>query len=377
MTISEIRTHFPFLETGKIYLNHAAVSPLSDYVTGEITTYLEGRSAGKVGMFEEMLEATRDLRSLMAEFLSTRPDRVGFGRNTSEALSLVASGLPWRSGDTVLLNDAEFPANVYPWLNQRRHGVEVKFLPTVNGAVTPQMIEDALTPKTRVVALSFVQFLSGYRADLAAIGTLCREKGVLLIVDGIQGLGPLRIDLSNTPVDFIGAGVQKWLMGPLGIAVFYITEELQERLQPAYAGWLSVRSPFDFFNYSQELRDTAARFEYGTPAALGLFGFRGALRFFRDVGFDNIGKMVKDNADRLFSRLDKCELDIITPRDEHRRAGIVTFSHPRAEEIFHQLQERDIIVSHRSGHLRLAPHFYNTPDEIDRACVVIEELTTS
>ncbi len=375
MTISEIRSHFPFLETGNIYLNHAAVSPLSDYVTGEITSYLVGRSAGKVGMFEEMLETTHDLRGMMAEFLSTRPERIGFGRNTSEAISLVASGLSWRTGDEVLLNDVEFPANAYPWLNQKRHGVEVKFLPTVNGAVTADMIEDAMTPKTRVVALSFVQFLSGYRADLAAIGALCRENNALLIVDGIQGLGPLRIDVSNTPVDFIGAGVQKWMMGPLGVAVFYITEELQERLHPAYAGWLSVRHPFEFFNYSQELRDTAARFEYGTPAALGLFGFRGALRFFRDAGYDNIGSMVRDNVRRIFSRLEKCDLEIITPRDENHRAGIVTFSHPRAEEIFLDLQKRGIIVSHRSGHVRMAPHFYNTPDEIDRACDVIEELT--
>ncbi len=384
MEASDLRTtrsYFSYLRTGLIYLNHAAVSPLSQHVVDAMTAHLQRRSGGEVETYFHDLKFIPSLRELLRSFIGAEhADRIGLFGNTSDALNAVVAGLPWAAGDRVLLNDMEFPANVYPYIGVRRHGVEIDTIACPDNCITPEMVESALTPRTRVVALSAVQFLTGFRADLESIGAVCRSKGVLLIVDGIQAVGATSMDVVRMKVDVLAAGAQKWLMGPEGTGYLYLTEEVQERVDQQHIGWLSVKTPWDFRNYEQPLDASARRYEGGTWNVVGLRGMHAALTELAKVGPMVLQDRLRFLTGHLIALLDTIDgVAVISPRDPEFRAGIVTFtvgSSDRAQYIFDVLQRNNIGVSLREGLLRISPHYYNVEDELEKAvAVVAEEMT--
>jgi cysteine desulfurase / selenocysteine lyase len=374
MTIEEMRAEYPCLDTGLIYLNHAATGPLPRAAGRMVAEHVDARMRGEIDNFERTMRVMTEARAMVAAMLGSDSGRIAFCLNTSEGLNILAGGLDWRPGDRVLIVDREFPSNVHPWLNLRRLGVEIDVVPQVDGVVRTGDIARGITPRTRLVAVSWVQFLSGYRVDLDEVGALCRGLGVLLSVDAIQGLGAVRLDLEVTPVDFLASGVAKWQCGPQGMAFIHVSEELQARLAQHSRGWLSVAVPWDFFAYEQDLAADARRYENGTPSSLGLNAYHGALTTFARVGYERIDALVRGNCSHLYAGLAALGCDILTPADPARRAGMVTFRHERAEEMQRTLAERRMIVSARAGHVRISPHYYNTYDEIDAVLAVIGEL---
>ncbi|MGH7453182.1 MAG: aminotransferase class V-fold PLP-dependent enzyme, partial [bacterium] len=194
--LERARALFPHIIRDKIYLNHAATAPLSTRVVDAMMAHFQERSSGSIDSYWTDLPKKEECRAFVQRLINAEsPDRIAFAANTSDAINIIASGMPWQSGDRVLLNDMEFPANVYPYLHLRRLGVEIDHIRCASGKITPEMIKAALTPRTRIVALSAVQFLSGYRADMAAIGELCRRRGIFFVVDGIQAVGAIHIDV--------------------------------------------------------------------------------------------------------------------------------------------------------------------------------------
>ncbi|MBL0174816.1 MAG: aminotransferase class V-fold PLP-dependent enzyme [Ignavibacteria bacterium] len=374
MTPHQLRDCFPYLKTGLVYLNHAATSPWSTSVEKGILDFQREWTHGEIEVFERAMGTIQETRDMAAEMIGCHASRLAFVQNTSDGLNVLASGLDWKSGDRIILAEMEFPSNVYPFLNLARLGVEIDFAPQRNGVILLDDIERLITPRTRLVAVSWVQFLSGFTIDLAALGALCRSKGVLLSVDAIQGIGARRLNLAETPVDFLSAGAQKWQMAPQGTGIIYVSEDMQERIAQASLGWLSVRNAWDFFTYELDLRDDARRYENGTWNTLGLHGYHGALSLFKEVGFDDVARMVRANAEYAYERVAEGGFDLLTPRDAAQRAGIVTFRHERSEDIVRALQKRRITVSARSGCIRLSPHFYNVREEIDAALAAIVEL---
>ena len=364
MNIDDIRSRFPHIHDGYVYLNHAATGPWSTSVQSMVEKYVHDFTHGEVDNYHEAMRIIHGARASAAEMIGASPDRVAFVLNTSDGLNILASGLEWRSGDRIILTERDFPANVYPFTNLRRHGVEIDFAPQRDGLVTIEDIAAAIRPGTRLLAVSWVQFLSGCMLDLAALSALCREREILLSVDAIQGLGAMRLDLSKTPVDFLSAGVQKWQLGPQGVGIIAVSEALQARMSPAYLGWLSVQNGWDFFNYENPPYTEARRFENGTYNCIGIYGYAGALSLFNVVGFDRVELLVRENCDHLHDRVRDAGFSILTPSDPGRRAGIVTFRHERSEEVYEALKREKIIVSARSGHIRISPHFYNTKEEL-------------
>ncbi len=374
MTINDIRAEFPFLETGMIYLNHAATGPWPRSAERRVQQHVEGRTHGPVEIFQRTIKLISGAREMAADMIGTDPSRVAFVQNTSEGLNILAQGLDWKSGDRILLIEQEFPSNVYPFINLRRHGVEIDFVPQRDGRIELADIEQALTPRTRILAVSWVQFLSGFRLDLAALKQMCDRHGTLLSVDAIQGVGAIRLNLRETPVDFLSAGVQKWQLGPQGVGIVYVSERAQDVIRQAHLGWISVRNAWDFFDYEQELQEDARRYENGTYNAIGISGYHGSLELFSRVGFDRASELVRANAAHTWRRAHERGFDVVTPESAGERAGIVTLRHERAEELQKALHERNIIVSARVGHIRISPHFYNTTDEIDAMLNVLHEL---
>ena len=283
MTPDALRQHFPHVE-GTNYLNHAAVAPLSRPVVEAVGAFLQERHQTHIDnylAFESVIEGTLER---VARLLGTVPERVEFAPNTSYGLNVLAGGLDWQPGDRVAVAACEFPSNVYPFMNLEGRGVAVDLIPHRRGALTLADVEGALTPRTRLLTLSWVQFLSGFRADLEAVGRLCRERGVLFCVDAIQGLGALQLDVQRCHVDFLACGGHKWLMAPQGIGFIYLTEKLQERLAPM-AGWLHGPIDWDdFFSYDLAFHPDARRFRLGTTNSAGIAGLRAALDLYLEAG---------------------------------------------------------------------------------------------
>ncbi len=284
----------------------------------------------------------------------------------------MAQGIKWKKGDRVILNDLEFPANVYPFLNLKKEGVIVDFVKSKEGKVSAEEIIEAVKPETKVISISLVQFLTGYRADLEKIGKVCNEKGIIFSVDAIQGLGAVRVDVEKCYIDFLSAGTQKWLLGMRGLGFIHITEELQKQLEPKYVGWLSVTGAWDLLNYNLTLKNSAEAFQCGTISFAAVYALSASLGLLDEFGFDKVEKRVINNSLLLLERLEEIGVNtVLNKNDEKYLAGIISFKHPDYQKIFDSLTEKNIYCAVREGYVRLAPHFYNNDDDIIR---VVKEL---
>ncbi|MBI3786982.1 MAG: aminotransferase class V-fold PLP-dependent enzyme [Ignavibacteriales bacterium] len=376
--LQSIRSLFPHTAKGIVYFNHAATSPLSTRVTDTINRYLEERSYGKIETYTMDMQKVGETRSALQRLIRAEsPERIAFTTNTSDALNIVASGLDWKAGDRVLLNELEFPANVYPYIHLRQLGVEIDTIKCSAGAITSEMIYEALKPQTRLVALSAVQFLTGFRADLATIGEICRHRGIIFAVDGIQAVGATEIDVQKMKIDALSAGSQKWQMGPHGIGFLYLTEELQARLHQKYLGWLGVYNPWNFFDYNQPLASSARRYEGGTLNIPGIWGLHASINTLLEYGVPKIQNHILALTQLLTDELQKIGgVKLISPAVPSERAGIVTIQLPgdvSPNAVFEGLQQRNIQIALREGKLRYSPHFYNTKEEIHTAIEATRE----
>ena len=372
MEISEARELFPHIKKGIIYFNHASTAPLNTKVIDKINEYVIEFSETKIDDISNIIKALKETKNDIALMINSSPDRIAFVDNTSNGLNILAQGIKWEKGDRVLLNDVEFPANVYPFLNLKKEGVEVDFVKSQNGIVTAEDVIENLKPETKLVSISQVQFLSGYRVYLEKIGKVCRDKEIIFSVDAIQGLGAVKLDVTKSNIDFISCGTQKWLLGLPGLAFIYISKQLQEQLEPKYVGWLSVENPWDRLNYQQKLKSSANCFQNGTISYIGIYALNTSIQLFKEIGFDKIEKQVIENSIYFINELDKIGIkSSLKDCDEKYLAGITAFKHEKREKIFKQLGEKNIRLSLREGMIRFSPHFYNTGDEID---IIINEL---
>ena len=380
--LSEIRSAFPMLQDGIIYMNHAAVSPLSKPVTDRMRKHLSGRSHGQIDTFKRDFKSFEKARELVKDLINAESsDRISFTQNTSHGLNIVAHGLKWHNGDHIILNDLEFPANVYPYLNLEPRGVKVDFIRNRNGRITPNMIENALRPQTRLVAISAVQFLSGFMADLKAIGELCKQRGIWFVVDGIQALGARRIDVQGMNIDALATGGHKWLMGPQGAGFLYLSESVQNEIINQHIGWLSVEEPWELFNYDQPLHKTARRYEIGTPNTHGIHGLLASLELMSEIGYDRIEGQILHLTGELIDEIKEWEdCDMYSPIPEEERAGIVTVDLPEnidTDTLLQKLKDKKLHVAIREGLLRIAPHYYNSSSEVEQATGIIRKAIDS
>lgn len=372
MNKAAVRNYFPYLKNGIIYFNHASTGPFSDLLTKTLANLLKDKSENNIDDYESFLKIVEESKKFLAEMISCSEDRIAFVDNTSNGLNILAQSIDWEKGDRVLLNDIEFPANVYPFLNLKRFGVEVDFVKSENGIVTADQILDSITPQTKIVSISFVQFISGYRVDLEKIGNYCRANNIIFCVDGIQGIGAIQIDVIKSKIDFLSCGTQKWLLGMQGLAFIYVDKELQKQMYPANVGWLSVENAWDLLDYKLELKTSANVFQGGTLNTFGIYAFNSSLKLFKDFGFNEIQTEVISNTKYFISKLNDIGLKcVLSDHLESEFAGIVTINSKNPEKVVDQLKSKKIICSLREGFIRFAPHFYNTHQEIDS---VVDEL---
>lgn len=372
-TIEEARNYFPYIKTGFVYFNHAAVGPISTLVKSKLDEYLLQRSETVVENYFETIPQVKSAKEKIARLVNSDVNSIGWTDNVSNAMNIIAQGLDWKYGDQIILNDIEFPANVYPFLNLKNIGVEILFAKSENWKVDLPEIEKLVTSKTRLISISMVQFLSGYRADIKAIGDYCKSKNIIFCVDGIQAAGNVNINLRYYSVDFFAGGTQKWLMGLQGLSYFYISKNLFDKIIPKNIGWTSVKNAWHFLDYKLDLLDNAERFQNGTNSRIAMIAIDESLNLFEKIGYAQIENKILENSTYFIQKLTDNGLNPILKNIEMKNiAGIVSLKINNTENIMRNLKERKIACSLREGLIRFSPHFYNTKDEIN---YVVDELT--
>lgn len=370
--LNKLRGNFPHIANGHIYLNHAAIAPLPLPVTVAIASFIEERQAGPVENLEHCLEITEETRGLISDYLnSPSPEQISFVGNTSEGISAIAEGLEWKPGDEIILNDMEFPTNIQPFRILRNKGVKTVILKSSDYRITPQQIEDAITPSTRMVSISAVQYLGGFRADIEAIGEICSRHNLIFVVDAIQCLGFAPIDVKKCRIDALACGSHKWLMSPLGLGFLYTSESLASQLRPFKTGWLSVEEPWDLSNFEQNWQSFSSHLEGGAPNMLGITGMGASLKNLIEVGTDKIRDHILYVTQLLIKRLESEEkVTVITPNGSNERSGIISFKIDGIKDtdnFVSEMKKEKITISAREGMFRISPHYYNTAEDVEIA----------
>ena len=349
-----------------VHMNHAGISPLPRRVAAAICKFADEGLLLDRAVYQRWEERAEAVRAAAARLIGARPTEIAFVRNTSEGLSLVAAGLPWQRGDNVITLADEYPSNVYPWFGLRRLGVETRLLARPQLRFGADDVAALMDRRTRAVAVSAVDWQSGFRVDLAALGELCRARGVLFVVDGIQAVGALRTDVAASGVDVLAAGAHKWMLAPEGCGILYIAERVIDRIHPVVLGWKSVENAGVYLPYHFDLRADAARLEPGSAAHLGIHALGAALDLLLEIGVAGIEARVLETTGRLADALRAIGATILSPFAPAERSSILTFALGDAPRLHRALTDAGVIVRQRLGGIRLAPHFYNDAEDVAR-----------
>jgi selenocysteine lyase/cysteine desulfurase len=358
------RDEFP-VTRNLIYLNHAAVTPLPRRVAAAMIGQAEQTRDWGSQHYDQWLRAYEELRQQAARLMGASPREIAIVKNTSEGIATVAMGIGWRDGDVVVAFREEFPSNFYPWKRLEERGVTVRWL-SIHDSL--ERIEEAARG-ARLLAVSFVNYLSGHRMDLTAIGAACRREGCLFLVDAIQGLGALELNVERDSIDFLAADGHKWLLGPEGCGVLYVRRGLQDEVEPVEFGWTNVAKFADYTSRDMTLRGDAGRYEPGTLNTIGIYGLRAALELINEIGVGEIEGAVRARARQIEDGVKAKGYEVLPTG-----SGIVTFRKEGVDTrvLMSKLRAAEVVAVPRHGYVRMSPHFYISPEAVERVLDVLE-----
>ena len=361
--LSDVRTEFPIVNSC-IYVNHASVGPISRMVKQSILDQTD-LQLHHIDYADDFSPVAARCRELAGKLVNVSADQIAFIQNTSHGMSLIANGVDWQEGDNVVFPEMEFPSNYLPWENLAAKGVEIRRAPAGDGKLTVDTLRPYVDQKTRIVALSHVQYYNGYRANLAAFGEFCHRNNALLVVDGTQSIGALRADVSAAGVDALVVSAHKWMLGGFGIGFMALSQRALNQLSVPNPGWLSVTDPFAF-QRTLDLLPTASRYEPGTKNAIGIWGLDARLRQIHATRAREIEKRILALTDQLCAGLIAKGYTITSSRNGNEKSAIVTFTHDEipSDLLMERLAAENIRASLRHGAVRISPHYYNSEDEI-------------
>lgn len=370
------RAEFPLGE-GLIYLNHAAVAPWPRRTAEAVTRFAEENCREGARYYKRWLGCEHRLREQLRVLLNAASaDDIALLKNTSEALSLVAYGLDWRQGDNIVTSNEEFPSNRIVWESLAQQGVALRQADLASGPTPEDALLALVDARTRLLTISSVQYASGRRLDLERLGKECRARQVLFCIDAIQSLGALSFDVQGCQADFIMADGHKWLLGPEGVAVFYCRPELRDQLRLHEYGWHMVEHQGDYDRREWRVATSARRFECGSPNMLGIHALSASLSLLLEIGIETIEQQVLENSAFLLYHIARDpQLELLTPAEPGRYAGIVTFRHRQlpSDRLLTFLMENGVICAARGGGVRFSPHFYLSTAQLERALLVVRD----
>lgn len=374
MDFDRLRSLFPVARDW-VYLNNAAVAPVSTRVVEAIGRFMEEYALLGFTNPTPWVRRVEEIRGSAARLIGAAPEEIAFVRNTSHGLSLVARGLDWKPGDVVVVPEGEYPSNVYPWMALERHGVRLRRIPMRDGGFAIKDIESALEG-ARLVSVSSAEFLNGFRHDLDAIAAMAKRAGALICVDAIQTLGAFPLDVSQCPVDFLSADAHKWLLGPEGIGIFHVRSSHILGMDPALVGWNSVVDPLVFHRIDYTLKPDATRFEEGSLPGAMIMALGAALDLILECGVERIAQRILDLTARVGDAGRARGWEFFTPMNNPaHRSGIVSFKVPGRDTpaLIESLMARKIFASNRAGWIRVSPHAYNNEEDIARLIAALDD----
>ncbi len=377
--VRELRNReFPWT-AATTYLAAASIGPLPERTRLAIEAFNAKRTAPHLLPDRDLFAIHAAARAAAAQLVNAEPEEIALAPNTSTGLHAAAGALPLAPGDVVLVSDREFPANVYPWLARRRGGAVVERAPVTSRGFPDEdyLVERLADPRVKVLAVSLVQFSNGFRADLVRLGEACRANGAYLVVDAIQALGALPFDVTAQPVDIMACGGQKWLLGPWGSGFCYVRRELIGELVPPMSAWQSYQGMDDYSNllsYDERLVEDARRFEAAGPATQDQLGLTASIGLLLELGVEAIAAYVRALGEPVLDWAARRGVRISSPTDPVHRSQIVCVVPPDAREAHRRLRQAGIVVSVREGAIRLAPHCYNTIEEMEKVVEVLDEV---
>lgn len=366
------------LDPQLLYFNHAAVAPWPRRTKEAVISFAIENSRLGASRYPDWQAAEIRLRRQFKELLNApAADDIALVKNTSEAISLVAYGLTWRTGDNVVTSNEEFPSNRIPWQSLRAHGVELRQADLKSAATPEEALFQLVDRHTRLITISSVQYASGRRMDLDRIGQFCRDHHLLFCVDAIQSLGALSADVQRWQADFVMADGHKWLLGPEGLGVFFSTANARDRLQLTQYGWHMVENAGDYDCPEWQIASSARRFECGSPNMLGIHALSASLSLLLEVGIENIQTRVLENSGYLIDAIEAdSDLILLSPSDPRQRSGIVTFKarHGANLALFDFLRKYHVICAQRGGGIRFSPHFYNHQAQLQQGLATVRQF---
>ncbi len=376
---ARVRALFPHTRN-VVYFNSASYGPFSTALKEAVQKNIEIRVAADHDDSHESYEARAALRRDYAGLIGAKPGDIGLGSNTSFGLNVAAFGLPLNKGDEVLVSDVEFPAIIYTFrAAAATRGLKLTFLKSKDRCFDIDALEQAITKKTRVLALSFVQYFNGFKNDLATISEICRKHNIFFVVDGIQGMGVEPINVKKLGIDIFTSGCQKWMLSPQGCGFFYLSEEIRDKLKYPFMSWHGVDWKMDFtdlFKYDLPYFETAEAFELGYYVALNLFAMRASVEIFKDLGIGNIQKHNHRLIDRIVDYVQANPYyTIVSSMQSKHRSSIFSFGCPADKELHRELLNEKIILVRREGAIRVSVHLFNNEQDIDRLIAVLDRFS--
>lgn len=374
MDWNRIREEMPITKRWAFF-DHAAVAPITARAQKAINEWAADMADNGDVMEHRWVRRIEEVRSLAGRLLDADLLDIAFIKNTSEGIGIIAEGFPWKPGDNVVTAAEEYPANIYPWMNVASRGVEFRTVPSRDGRIWIDDIRSYIDGRTRLISLSYVEFASGFRNDLDAVGALCRERGIFFFVDAIQGLGVLPLSMRQTPIDFLAADGHKWLLGSEGAGILYVRRELVDMLHPVGIGWNSVIGARNFGKIDFRLKPNSGRWESGSLNVGGIAGLGASLELLLEITIPLIRERVIELTDYLCDRAEKIGLEVYSSRRPEDKSGIVSLVVPNADPVLlvRKFKKEGVVINQRAGRLRVSPHFYNNHDEIDRLIDLLQD----
>jgi cysteine desulfurase / selenocysteine lyase len=366
---SSLRQQLPITEEWN-YVNHATHGPFPIGTASAIATLANAWTSPPDLDHDGNDRTTNAVRDMIAGMINGKPENIAFTGSLAESMSLTGAGMDWKPGDNCVIPEEEFPSVVYPFLNLERHGVSVRFAPKGDDGFTSiDKIRETADERTRAIVISHVEFMTGFRNDLAALSELARSLDALLIVDGTQSIGPCRVDVEKTGVDVIAAHSYKWLMASYGIGATYLSDRAIERIHPTYTGRLSVDLGFEDLGYQLSFRGGAARYQSGGLNWITMSGLEASLSLITTMKPTEIAEHTVGLTDRLLDQVEHKGYTVTSSRTPEHRSAIVSFtsgSVDKDNQLVADLEKQKISVVVRGKGIRVSPYFYNTLDEIDQ-----------
>lgn len=372
-----MHAHHFSLSPDIIYLNHAAVAPWPKVSVDAVSRFAHENGELGAARYPAWMKVEQALKSRLANLINApSSEDIALLKSTSEGLSVIAHGLDWKTHDNIVCIAQEFPSNRVVWQSLEPKGVTVRLL-----NLDPEMDPEAALMRlcdenTRLLAVSSVQYAAGRRMQLERLGEFCRRRRIVFVVDAIQSLGALPFDVQACMADAVVADGHKWMLGPEGLALFYCRAELRDRLTLHQYGWHMLENAWDFEQTAWQRAGSARRFECGSPNMLGIHALHASLGLLLEIGIAEVFRKIAHNCDLIIRQVDDCGYELLTQRDRHLRAGIVTFRVPGADnvQLQQQLMEKGVICAYRGGGIRFSPHFHTSDGEILEAFTHLNQI---